>query len=66
VSVKPMILADNPRGDNSSGTTPVPKIPPEVTPPPRLGVLTLTDPRRGVLTLTLTDPRDGNYLKTRR
>jgi len=53
--------------------------PPETTPPekttyrkhpleihrPRLGVLTLTYPRRGVLilTLTLTDPRGGNYLK---
>ena len=35
-------------------------------PLPRLVVLTLTDPRRGVLTLTLTltGPRGGNYLKT--
>ena len=33
---------------------------------PRLGVLTITEARRGVLTLTviLTDPRVGNYLKT--
>ena len=27
-------------------------------------VLTSTNPQRGVLTLTLTDPRGGNYLKT--
>ena len=47
-------------GDNLLETTvPTENTPGNNPPPPRLGVLTLTDPRRGILTLTLTDPRVG-------
>jgi len=59
------ILGDNPLETTPPETT-LTENTPRDKPPPRLGVLTLTDPRRGVptLTLTLTDPRGGNYLKT--
>ena len=62
-----MILGDKPPRDNSPRRQP----PTENTlghnpSRPDSRVLTLTDPRRMLLTitLTLTDPRGGNYLKT--
>jgi len=46
--------------------SPTENTPGDNPPPPRLGALSLTNPQRGVLTLTLTltDPWGGNYLKT--